>query len=233
MKVLCPQFVAVLLVVAVVLPLAAQDPMLQQRRLMVEEQVRQRGILQPELLDAMSVVPRHLFVGREAMADAYSDRPSPNGWGGTLSQPYLSARMIELLDLDEGDSVLEIGTGSGYDAAVLAQIAGQVYTVEIDRAKAEAARLRFAELGYENVEVRAGDGYEGWPGKAPFDAILLTAASAEVPDTLMEQLKVNGRMVVAVGSYFQDLMVITKTESGEESRSVMPVRLRAMQEKNP
>lgn len=202
-----------------------QDRLLRERQLMVEEQVRQRGIVQPALLDAMVRVPRHLFVDEPTRAEAYQDKPLPTESGETVSQPYLSARMIELLELREGDRVLEIGTGSGYDAALLAQIAGEVFTVEIDPAMARAAEKRFAELGYDNVRVRAGDGFAGWPEQAPFDAILLTAASPDIPEALLDQLKVNGRMVVAVGAYFQDLTLITKTESGEQVRSIMPVRL--------
>ncbi|MEM1250052.1 MAG: protein-L-isoaspartate(D-aspartate) O-methyltransferase [Acidobacteriota bacterium] len=208
----------------------SQDVLLRERQLMVEEQVRQRGIEQPALLDAMVRVPRHLFVDERARSEAYLDKPLPTESGETVSQPYLSARMIELLGLREGDRVLEIGTGSGYDAALLAQIAGEVFTVEIDPAMAEAAEQRFAELGYDNVRVRAGDGFAGWPEQAPFDAILLTAATPDIPEALLEQLKVNGRMVVAVGAYFQDLTLITKTASGEQVRSIMPVRLRPLRQ---
>ena len=231
MKLIRPFFcLLVLLLYLCGSPVVAQDVLQQQRQLMVEEQVRQRGIRQPEVLDAMNVVPRHLFVGEAERDRAYADGPLPTESGETVSQPYLSARMIELLELDAGDRVLEIGTGSGYDAALLAQIAGEVFTVEIDERMARAAERRFARLGYENVRVRAGDGFKGWPEQAPFDAILLTAASSEIPDVLLDQLKLNGRMVVAVGDYFQDLTLITKTATGEEIRSIMPVRLGPMRE---
>ncbi len=207
---------------------AAQDILLQRRQMMVEQQVRQRGIVQPEVIDAMSLVPRHLFVPDEVQEQAYADSPLPTPSGQTLSQPYLSARMIELLNLDDDDSVLEIGTGSGYDAAVLSRIAREVHTVEIDPALAAQARQRLAELGYTNVSVHLGDGHAGLPDRAPFDAIILTTAPEEIPPALLGQLKVDGRMVVPVGSFFQDLMVITKTPEGDEKRSVMPIRLGPM-----
>ena len=195
---------------------------------MVEQQVRQRGIEQREVLDAMALVPRHLFVPVDVQDRAYSDSPLPTPSGQTLSQPYLSARMIELLALDTDDRVLEIGTGSGYDAAVLSRIAREVHTIEIDAALATQARERLSELGYSNVRVHVGDGHAGLPDIAPFDAIILTTAPEEVPSALLDQLKVDGRMVVPVGSFFQDLMLITKTPEGDEKRSIMPIRLGPM-----
>ena len=209
------------------------DSFSEQRRNMVESQLRERGIAQPELLDAMLAVPRHRFVPEELQEQAYQDGSLPIGWGEFISEPYLSARMIELLALKGGERVLEIGTGSGYDAAVLAQIAAEVYTVEITPVLAERAGATFETLGYGNIRVRTGDGYEGWDEYAPFDAIILTAAPPSVPDALLEQLEVSGRMVVPVGRFLQELMVITKLPDGSQTRTVMPVRLGPMRQPPP
>jgi protein-L-isoaspartate(D-aspartate) O-methyltransferase len=169
-------------------------------------------------------VPRHLFVPPELRGQAYEDYPLPIGDEQTISQPYIVALMTSLLDLRGGERVLEIGTGSGYQAAVLAEIAGEVYTIEILGSLAQRSRATLAELGYRNVEVRHGDGWAGWPEKAPFDAIVVTAASPRVPQPLLEQLKVGGRLVVPVGRFFQDLLVYTRTAEGYEKRNVIPVR---------
>jgi protein-L-isoaspartate(D-aspartate) O-methyltransferase len=207
------------------------------RRAMVEEQIRERGVHQPEVLRAMETVPRHLFVPGDNRDQAYGDSPLPIGWGQTISQPYVVALMTELLELDRNDKVLEIGTGSGYHAAVLSKVAGEVYTIEIIDELGKQAKSTLQQLGYGNVHVRVGDGYKGWPEEAPFDAIILTAAPPKIPQPLLDQLKVGGRMVVPVGSFVQDLQLITKTAHGKETRTVAPVRFVPMtgevQKKNP
>jgi protein-L-isoaspartate(D-aspartate) O-methyltransferase len=218
------------------LPVAAQDPFEEPRRLMVDQQLRGRGIQQRELLNAMQVVPRHLFVPERIRPEAYVDEPLPLGASGeALLQPYMTARMIELLELDGTQKVLEIGTGTGYDAAVLSKLAREVYTVEISEERGETARSRLRDLGFTNVQVRIGDGNEGWPDHAPFDAILLTAAPKEVPPKLIEQLRVNGRMVVAVGSSrgIQQLELRVKTADGVQRRKIEPVRLGPMSNERP
>jgi len=208
---------------------AAQDMVAAQRRAMVEEQIRQRGIHQPEVLAAMEQVPRHLFVPEGMREQAYRDQALPLGSGRTIYQPYIVALMTSLLDLKPSDRVLEIGTGSGYHTAVLSRIAREVYTIEIVDGVASAAKRRLADLGYRNVQARAGDGYKGWPDKAPFDAILLTAAPPSIPKPLVDELRVGGKMVVPVGSgAFQDLMVISKTRDGITKRTVIPVRVSPM-----
>ena len=195
------------------------------RRGMVDRQIRDRGITDAGVLAAMEQVPRHLFVPEAYRAEAYDDKPLPLGWGQTIYQPYIVALMTSLLKLDPDDTVLEIGTGSGYHTAVLSRVARRVYSMEIVQPIALEARGRLARLGYGNVEIRVGDGYQGWPEKAPFDAIILTAAPPYLPQPLIDQLKVGGRMVAPVGEYFQDLLVITKTADGIEKRTVIPVRL--------
>jgi len=203
------------------------------RHQMVEEQIRQRGISASPLLSAMDRVPRHLFVPGAEPRDAYADRPlpfGPKGKWGTVYQPYVVALMTDLLELSPRDKVLEIGTGSGYHAAVLSRLARQVYSVEISQGVAKQAAERLALLGFNNVSVRTGDGYLGWPEQGPFDAILLSAAPpAEIPKPLLDQLKPGGRLVAPVGDFFQDLQVITKRADGTiEKRTVSPVRLAPM-----
>jgi protein-L-isoaspartate(D-aspartate) O-methyltransferase len=210
---------------------AAGDGYETPRHAMVEEQVKQRGITDPAVLAAMEQVPRHLFVPDSARAQAYSDQPLVLGQGRSVYQPYVVALMTSLLQLKHGDKVLEIGTGSGYHAAVLSRIAREVYSVEIVQPVASMASKRLSVLGYHNVEVRVGDGYKGMPDKKPFDAILLSVGPKEVksiPKPLLQQLRVGGRMVVPVGGFFQDLLVITKTADGLEKRQVIPVRLSPM-----
>jgi protein-L-isoaspartate(D-aspartate) O-methyltransferase len=202
------------------------------RHQMVEEQIRQRGITDPPLLSAMDRVPRHLFVPGAVPADAYADRPlpfGPKGKWGTIYQPYVVALMTDLLELTPRDKVLEIGTGSGYHAAVLSRLAREVYSVEISQAVADQAARRLALLGFANVLVRVGDGYQGWPEHGPFDAILLSIAPPEIPKPLLDQLKKGGRLVAPIGDFFQDLQVITKRADGTiEKRTVSPVRLAPM-----
>ena len=210
-----------------VIPAAAQDYGLQ-RRAMVDEQIRQRGIREREVLKAMEQVPRHLFVPESVRPKAYEDAALAIGPGRAIYQPYVVALMTSLLDLDKGDKVLEVGTGTGYHAAILSRIAREVYSVEIDSTAASQASKRLAGLGYPNVFVRHGDGYQGWPDKGPFDAILLSVAPPRVPKPLIDQLRVGGKMVVPVGGFFQDLLVITKTADGLEKRTVIPVRVAPM-----
>lgn len=208
-------------------PAAGQDYNAQ-RRAMVEAQIRQRGISRAEVLKAMEWVPRHLFVPDSMRLKAYEDQALALGSGRAIYQPYVVALMTSLLDLDRTDRVLEIGTGTGYHAAVLARIAREVYSVEIVPDVAAQATRRLSALGYHNVKVRVGDGYQGWPEKGPFDAILLSVAPPKVPQPLVDQLRVGGKLVVPVGGFFQDLLVITKTADGLEKRTVIPVRLASM-----
>ncbi len=202
-----------------------QDEYAELRRRMVEEQIEARGVKDELVLNAMLKVPRHEFVPPALRDNAYDDTPLPIGYGQTISQPYIVALMTECLGLKGGEKVLEIGTGSGYQAAVLAEIAGEVYTIEIVEPLAKEAAERLERLGYENVHVRHGDGYYGWPEKAPFDGIIVTAAPDEVPKPLLDQLKPGGKLVIPVGEWSQDLIVVSKDERGRiHRRSVIPVR---------
>jgi protein-L-isoaspartate(D-aspartate) O-methyltransferase len=194
------------------------------RERMVEQQIASRGVKDPRTLAAMRTVPRHLFVPPSVRADAYEDHPLPIGHGQTISQPYIVAFMTEALRLKGGESVLEVGTGSGYQAAVLAQVAGKVHTIEIVEPLAREAGERLARLGYSTVSVRAGDGYLGWPEAAPFDAIMVTAAAPKVPEPLKQQLKDGGRLCLPVGEEFQELVVLTRRGSAFDEERVLPVR---------
>jgi protein-L-isoaspartate(D-aspartate) O-methyltransferase len=196
-----------------------------QRNSMVDEQIERRGVTDARVLAAMRAVPRHLFVPESLRAESYDDRPLPIGEGQTISQPYIVALMTSLLEPRPGDRVLEIGTGSGYQAAVLARLVRDVYTIEILEPLARQAERALAEQGLRNVHVRVGDGYQGWPEEAPFDGIIVTAAAPDhPPKPLLDQLKVGGKMVIPVGRFFQDLLVITKAADGIEKRNVIPVR---------
>jgi protein-L-isoaspartate(D-aspartate) O-methyltransferase len=197
------------------------------RSQMVEEQMVRRGIKAPRVLDAMRKVPRHEFVPSHLRPLAYEDRPLPIGLGQTISQPYIVALMTELAQVDPGDVVLEIGTGSGYQAAVLSVLAARVYSIEYLEQLGTSARQRLGDLKYQNVQVRIGDGYKGWPEHQPFDAILVTAAAQEIPKPLIEQLKPGGRLVIPVGqqSEAQSLQVLEKDASGRTKQwEVIPVR---------
>ncbi len=194
------------------------------RKQMVEQQIIARGVKDKRVIKAMETVPRHRFLPESEQALAYLDEPRPIGHGQTISQPYIVAFMTEQLHLKPTDRVLEIGTGSGYQAAVLAEIADSVFTIEIIPELAREAAERLKELGYDNVVVRQGDGYNGWPEKAPFDAIIVTAAPPKIPPLLLEQLKVGGVMVLPVGEYVQELVVVKKSKKGMEMQNVLPVR---------
>lgn len=206
------------------LSLAERDPYLVKRGMMVEHQIKDRGVTDKEVLKAMKKVKRHLFVPPYIADLAYQDSPLPIGERQTISQPYIVAFMTEAAKLKRNDKVLEVGTGSGYQAAVLARIVKEVYTIEIIKRLADSARYRLKELGYKNVHVKWGDGYKGWPEEAPFDAIIVTAAPDEVPEELLKQLKLGGRMVVPVGAFYQELYLITKTKDGYSKESLLPVR---------
>jgi len=215
---------AVLLVVGCAY--AQPDPE-EARRRMVEEQIRSRGVQAPRVLDAMLEVPRHEFVSPGDVDRAYGDGPLPIGHGQTISQPYIVALMTELADPGPDERALEIGTGSGYQAAVLSRLVSHVYTIEIVEPLAEAAADTLERLGYDNITVRAGDGYRGWPDQAPFDLIVVTAAPDEVPQTLVDQLAIGGRMVVPVGAQHevQELQLLEKRPEGSlETRDVLEVR---------
>ena len=194
------------------------------RERMVREQLQSRDIKDPQVLEAMLKVPRHEFVPREFVKSAYRDGALPLKMGQTISQPYIVAYMTQALELKGTERVLEIGTGSGYQAAVLAEIAAEVYTIEILPQLQEEAAALLNRLGYRNIHFRTGDGYLGWPEAAPFDCIIVTAAPEKVPQPLMDQLKKGGRMVVPVGVMSQDLILIEKDESGITRHSLIPVR---------
>jgi len=191
---------------------------------MVEEQIIARGISDSSVIDAMLTVERHLFVPEKLKKHAYNDHPLPIGRDQTISQPYIVALMTELLDVNEKDKILEVGTGSGYQAAVLALLADSVFSIEIIPELAASAKERLDSLGYKNAVVKAGDGYKGWKEHAPFDGIIVTCAPKEVPPLLLEQLAIGGRMVIPVGSYFQELRLITKDSTGTSEKSIIPVR---------
>lgn len=194
------------------------------RRRMVDTQIRAREITSPAVLRAMARVPRHLFVPPEARPFAYEDRPLRIGQGQTISQPYIVAYMTEALNASPNDTVLEVGTGSGYQAAVLAAMVREVLTIEIVPELAERARQTLREVGYRNVTVRTGDGYLGWPERAPFSRIIVTAAPPEIPPALVNQLAVGGTMVLPVGIDSQDMTIVTKTAEGVAQKKTFPVR---------
>ncbi len=202
----------------------AADQMQKKRSEMVDGQIAARGIRDPRVLEAMRTVPRHLFVPATEAAFAYDDRPLPIGSGQTISQPYVVAFMAEQLRLTGKEKVLEIGTGSGYSTAILAALAAKVFSIEIRPELAREAKERLERLGVGNVELRAADGYRGWPEEAPFDAILVTAAPEKIPPPLLEQLAPSGRMVIPVGAFYQELKVIKRQGGGYTEKSVLPVR---------
>lgn len=194
------------------------------RRRMVEEQLAARDIRDPRVLEVMRRIPRHEFVPEDYRDQAYIDAPLPIGEGQTISQPYIVAFMTQALDVQPEHRVLEIGTGSGYQAAVLASLAKTVYTIEIVPSLAERARNTLDRLGFKNVHVRTGDGYLGWPEEAPFDRVMVTAAPPAVPKALVDQLKVGGLMAIPVGTDVQELRILRRTEGGTETLDTLPVR---------
>jgi protein-L-isoaspartate(D-aspartate) O-methyltransferase len=203
---------------------SGQDNFETLRERMVETQIRARDVRNESVLQAMRRVPRHLFVPDDVRTDAYDDRPLPIGHGQTISQPYIVAYMTEALQLTPAHTVLEIGTGSGYQAAVLADIVKQVYSIEIVPELADSARRALAQAGIRNVEVRTGNGYLGWPDRAPFDRIIVTAAPPEIPQALVDQLADGGIMVVPVGTSHQEIVVVTKTPGGVVQQRTIAVR---------
>lgn len=220
------------LVLIILVGLGGQDSLqpdayTERRQTMVRRQLEARGISDEATLRAMRKVPRHIFVPQDQVASAYDDGPLPIGHGQTISQPYIVAYMTEIIRVGKDSRVLEIGTGSGYQAAVLGEFVKEVYTVEIVEALGTAAEKRLASLGYKNVHVRNGDGYHGWKEHAPFDAIVVTAAAEHIPPPLLDQLKEGGRMIIPVGSPFmvQQLMLVEKKQGGKvTTTTMMPVR---------
>jgi protein-L-isoaspartate(D-aspartate) O-methyltransferase len=200
------------------------DPYVQNRERMVKNQIESRGVTDSSVLASMRKVPRHLFIPTKYVDRAYSDGPLPIGHDQTISQPYIVALMTELLEVGPDDRVLEIGTGSGYQSAVLAEIVDSVYTIEIVCDLANSARELLDKLGYDNIKVICADGYRGDSAAAPFDAIIVTAAPDHIPEPLVEQLKLGGRMVIPVGDFYQELVVIEKTPDGIVKRRSIPVR---------
>lgn len=212
----------------------AQEDYTSKRKLMVKTQLKARDISDSATLQAMSDVPRHQFVPENVKKYAYSDGPLPIGNGQTISQPYIVAYMTQALQLEPGDRVLEIGTGSGYQAAVLAAIIDSVYTIEIVKNLSLTAKDRLQKLGYTNVTVKWGDGYHGWPTKAPFDAIMVTAGADSIPQPLIDQLKDGGRMIIPVGPHHavSHLVLVKKKKNKITTKNLIPVRFVPFTRKN-
>lgn len=195
-----------------------------QRQEMVKWQISNRDIFNKKVIEAMRKVPRHKFVPEEYREFSYEDRPLPIGYEQTISQPYIVAYMTQAIEPSSEDKVLEIGTGSGYQAAILAEIVKEVYTIEIIEPLARRAEETLKSLGYNNIHVRHGDGYRGWPEHAPFDGIVVTAAPDHIPQPLIDQLKVGGKMIIPVGEGFQDLILVEKKKDGISKKNLLPVR---------
>ena len=191
---------------------------------MVDSQIIARGVSDPGVIRVMKNTPRHLFIPEHLKEYAYNDQPLPIGSGQTISQPYIVALMTEYLELTGNEKVLEIGTGSGYQAAILAQLVDTCYTIEVVESLSRESAGLLKQLDFSNVVVKWGDGYKGWPAHAPFDRIIITAAPETIPQELVRQLAVGGRMILPVGSHSQDLILITKTKKGIQKRSIIPVR---------
>lgn len=191
---------------------------------MVKVQLEMRGIKDKGVLEAMEKIPRHMFVPENMLTYSYNDEPLPIGEGQTISQPYIVAYMTEALELKQSDRVLEIGTGSGYQAAVLAEMAGEVYSVELNQALSMQAQKVLKHLGYKNIYFKVGDGTYGWKEKAPFDAIMVTAAPDRVPRALEDQLRIGGRMVIPVGSAVQELILVVRGKKKLKRKRLLPVR---------
>jgi protein-L-isoaspartate(D-aspartate) O-methyltransferase len=205
-------------------PASPFDQFAEERERMVDDQIIPRDVTDPIVLQAMRRVPRQEFVPPEYLGQSYENHPLPIGYGQTISQPFIVAYMSENLALKPGDRVLEIGTGSGYQAAVLSPLAGQVYTVEIVPELAARSAALLKQLGCSNVTVRQGDGYLGWPEQAPFDAIMVTAAAPRIPEPLKRQLRDGGRLIIPVGEEWQELVLVTRRGERFEERRVLPVR---------
>ncbi|MGQ9574893.1 MAG: protein-L-isoaspartate(D-aspartate) O-methyltransferase [Thermoguttaceae bacterium] len=197
------------------------DPFASARHKMVQTQLRARDITDPRVLDAMGRVPRHQFLSEQFQHEAYDDHPLPIGHGQTISQPYIVALMTQLAAPRPTDRALDIGTGSGYQAAILAELCQEVYGIEIVQPLADEAARRLADLGYKNVTIRAADGYRGWPEHAPFDVIVVAAAPDHVPEPLIEQLAPGGRLVLPVGGYPQELTVVQKQPDGSTRQQIV------------
>jgi protein-L-isoaspartate(D-aspartate) O-methyltransferase len=192
-----------------------EDKYLRQRKTMIEQQIQGRGIRNRKVLTAFMNVPRHKFVPKEYQSDSYDDRPLPIGYNQTISQPYIVAYMTEILNPDSTKNVLEIGTGSGYQAAILSLLYKNVYSVEIIEALGERARKVFDEEGYTNIKVKIGDGYQGWKEYAPFDAILVTCAPSVIPQPLLDQLAEGGKMIIPVGVYYNQVLYLLEKRNGK------------------
>ncbi len=226
MKFLPPILFFLFFTLGIPLCLPAQDHYQQERNQMASQQIKARGVTDKAVLEAMREVPRHLFVPESYRGRAYQDGPLPIGYGQTISQPYIVAYMTEAIEPKPGFKVLEVGTGSGYQAAVLSKVVDEVYTIEIVEELGKQARARLDKLGYDNVEVKIADGYHGWPEKGPFDAIVVTAAAEFIPPPLIRQLKPDGKMIIPVGSPFrvQTLMLVEKKGDKTKTKSLFPVR---------
>ena len=196
----------------------------QARRRMVSTQIKARGINDSRVLEAFSEIPRHMFVSEDLQMDAYEDYPLPIGHGQTISQPYIVALMTSQLELRGDEKILEVGTGSGYQAAILSRLAAEIHTVEIINELALAAGQKLQELGYSNIHVHKGDGSSGWPASAPYDGILVTAASPEVPQNLIDQIETGGRIVIPVGERWRQVLEVwVKRQDRVEKKEILPV----------
>lgn len=211
-------------------PRDQMDKFKEKRNHMVESQIEARGVKDIRVLEAMRSVPRHDFVPDNMKNYAYNDEPLPIGSGQTISQPYIVAYMTEKLGLKGDERVLEVGTGSGYQAAILAELTDSVFTIEIIPELSKTAQKTLRRLDYHNIQFKIGNGYYGWAEKSPFDAIIVTAAPENIPETLIEQLRIGGKMIIPVGNFFQELYLITKNKDGYKKRKTLPVRFVPLQE---
>ncbi len=204
-------------------PFINNDPRQAERAQMVQDQIVGRGIVAPRVIQAMGTIPRHWFVLESDAEEAYEDHPLPIGFGQTISQPYIVAFMTEALKLQPHERVLEIGTGSGYQTAILSQLVDKVFSIEIVASLADRAKETLSNLEIHNVEIRAGDGYQGWPKEAPFDAIMLTAAPEYIPQPLLDQLAMGGRLILPLGKRVQRLILMKRAQDGWQKDVLLPV----------